>query len=310
MQSRRTGFNRREQRFFVFSVICCLTLLFVCVNARAIADNPYQAIVDRNVFALKPPPPPVKVDPEANKPPPPPITLTGITTILGSKRVFLSVNMPPKPPEQGKVQSFMLSEGQRDGDIEVLEIDEKNGIVKVNEFGSVTNLTWEKNGAKMAGGQPAPSPGGVPPPPANPFTPTGAAGFNKAIPNRTLRLPGMPQPGGTGSAPGASADPAASGAPAPAYGGTVAPNATGLTTISGQPVPHERTAEEAALLYEANRLKNEQLAKQGVPVPPMPQHFLLRGQGLDNNPNPQPQNPVQQQRPWNPFAPGGGQAPQ
>src|SRR4051812_44337384 len=125
MQSRRSGFNRSKLGLAAFS-----TFLFVCVNARAIGDNPYQAIVDRNVFALKPAPVAAKVDPEANKPPPPPITLTGITTILGSKRVFLTVNMPPKPPEQGKVQSFMLSEGQRDGEIEVLEIDEKNGIVK------------------------------------------------------------------------------------------------------------------------------------------------------------------------------------
>src|SRR5947208_16694459 len=46
--------------------------------------NPYQGIVDRNVFGLKPPPPP----PAPPEPPKPPvnITLTGITTVLGKKR--------------------------------------------------------------------------------------------------------------------------------------------------------------------------------------------------------------------------------
>src|SRR5215472_11388177 len=107
----------------VYSIISCSFLLLVA-PAQAITDSPYQAIVDRNVFALKPPPPPPTNNPDANKPPPPAITLTGITTILGSKRAFMSVNMPAKPPEPAKVQSFMLSEGQRDGDIEVLEIDE------------------------------------------------------------------------------------------------------------------------------------------------------------------------------------------
>src|SRR6516162_8606332 len=116
------------------AVISCSFLLLLA-PAQAITDTPYQAIVDRNVFSLKPPPPPPVNNPDANKPPPPPITLTGITTILGSKRAFMSVNMPAKPPEPAKVQSFMLSEGQRDGDIEVLEIDEKAGMVKVNEFG-------------------------------------------------------------------------------------------------------------------------------------------------------------------------------
>jgi hypothetical protein len=283
------------------------------VSSQAITDTPYQAIVDRNVFALKPPPPPPTNNPDANKPPPPPITLTGITTILGSKRAFMSVNMPAKPPEPAKVQSYMLMEGQRDGDIEVLEIDEKAGMVKVNEFGSITNLTWEKNGLKMTGGQPAPAPnpaGGVPPPPHNPFNPAaGAAGFNKAIPSRTLRLPGTPtaQPGGASSANPATGTGGFAGA---VPGGTVAPNAssTGLTTVGGDPIPPERSPEETALLYEANRIKNEQLSKQGVPLPPMPQHVLMGGLNDGGGQAPPPaQTPVQQR--WNPFAPPGGAAP-
>src|SRR5580765_7113869 len=63
------------------------------------AGNPYQGIVDRNVFGLRPPPPPP--DPELNKPPPPKITLTGITTILGNARALMKTPPPAaKPGEQ------------------------------------------------------------------------------------------------------------------------------------------------------------------------------------------------------------------
>src|SRR5882672_6816749 len=99
------------------AAICVLCVLLLCAGGSATgADsaNPYQGIVDRNVFGLKPPPAPPR--PEDNKPPLPPIILTGITTILGNKRALMNMQMPGKPP-----QSFILTEGQRDGDIEVLE---------------------------------------------------------------------------------------------------------------------------------------------------------------------------------------------
>src|SRR2546426_7293281 len=101
-------------------VVCILGGLLFCVGTQAITDdsaNPYQGIVERNVFGLKPPTPQATID--TKKPDLPPIILTGITTILGNKRVLMNVQSPGKP-----VQSFILTEGQRDGDIEVLEIDE------------------------------------------------------------------------------------------------------------------------------------------------------------------------------------------
>src|SRR6188472_2241935 len=69
----------------------------LCSGAIAIgadSGNPYQGIVDRNVFGLKPPPPPGK--PEEKKVDLPPITLTGITTILGNKRALMNVQSPGK----------------------------------------------------------------------------------------------------------------------------------------------------------------------------------------------------------------------
>jgi len=49
-----------------------------------------------------------------------------------------------------------------------------------------------------------------------------------------------------------------------------------------------RTPEENVLLYEANRLKNEQLIQAGAKLPRMPQHPWLGGaQGQPGQPQPQ-----------------------
>src|SRR5882672_2451492 len=141
------------------AVICVLIGLLLGTGTRSMgvdSANPYQGIVDRNVFGLKPPPTPPR--PEDNKPPPPKITLTGITTILGNKRALMNVAMPPKPPEPAKQKSFILAEGQRDGDIEVLEIDETSGTVKVDDFGTIMVLDINKDGAKLPATPLAPVP--------------------------------------------------------------------------------------------------------------------------------------------------------
>ena len=57
------------------------------------SSNPYQGIVDRNVFALKPLPPPP--EPPSDKPPTPEFYLTGITTILGNKLALIRTTPAP-----------------------------------------------------------------------------------------------------------------------------------------------------------------------------------------------------------------------
>src|SRR5258706_190925 len=72
-----------------------LSGLLFCEGAFAITPDsstnatPYQSIVDRNVFGLKPPPPPAEAPPPAK--PPVNITLTGITSLGGTKRAFMSL---------------------------------------------------------------------------------------------------------------------------------------------------------------------------------------------------------------------------
>jgi len=121
------------------------------------------------------------------------------------KRALFKVQMPPKPgePPRGE-QSFILAEGQRDGEIEVLEINATAGseFVKVNNFGTIMNLNFENNGIKTVGAsatgaQPGP-PAFVPPSVRSPF---GSGGGPRAMPPiPPMRLP----PTGAAASPGGS----------------------------------------------------------------------------------------------------------
>ena len=151
--------------------------------ARDVGGSSYQGIAGRNVFGLKPPPPPPI--PEANTPPLPRIFLQGIATIGGVKRALLKAQIAPKPGEKpAGDQSFILAEGQRDGDIEVLEISVvgQSSFVKVNDFGTLTTLTFEKDGIKGALGGSAssgmPAPITVPPVTQRPAEPALSAEAN------------------------------------------------------------------------------------------------------------------------------------
>src|SRR5258707_11419422 len=106
---------------------------------------------------------------------------------MGRKLAIMKVFFPGKTGEPAKEESYMLAQGQRDGNIEVLEVNEQAGTVKVNNFGTVMTLTFEKETAKPA----IPAPGGLPnqagaiPSPtaraANPLTPTGNFNTGKGV---------------------------------------------------------------------------------------------------------------------------------
>ncbi|HEY0548278.1 MAG TPA: hypothetical protein VGF13_01680 [Verrucomicrobiae bacterium] len=140
-------------------------------------DNPYQVIIDRNPFGLKPiPPPPPPAD---NTPPPPPaleIKLTGLTTLLGAPRVFLELTDPQskkvdRPPPLAEGESFKDS-------ISIVAIDTENGRVKIKKGDAETTLDFDKDGLKpggaVAAAAPVPHPGlpGLNPVPPVPGAPT------------------------------------------------------------------------------------------------------------------------------------------
>lgn len=129
-------------------------------------DEPYSAIWTRNVFDLTPKPPPEQ--PKSTAPPPPNVKLIGIYTLFG-KRAILTLQEPSTKPGQppSKEESYTMTEGERRGGLELLEIDPKGRTVKIQNEGNTSTLAIETN--KPSGGAPAPgaiAAGGMP----HPFT--------------------------------------------------------------------------------------------------------------------------------------------
>lgn len=116
-------------------------LAFGLISGRSAEFNPYQKIPERNVFGLRPIVPPPA--PRAEAPALPKVTLTGITTILGNKRALLQVS------GHGKTNEFyILTEGQAAGQVQVLRIDERRGVVTVRNHGTEQLLTFDQEPPK------------------------------------------------------------------------------------------------------------------------------------------------------------------
>lgn len=148
-----------------------------------VKENPYQIIIDRNPFGLRPVPPPPP--PPSNEPPPPPplgVAMTGITTLLGPPKVFLEfTDAQTKKVERPSA----LLEGDSFKAITVVSIDPENNRVKIKNGDAESWLDFEKNGVKPGGG-------GAPAPVPHPGFP-GAPGAKPAT-------AGVPVPGGGAAA--------------------------------------------------------------------------------------------------------------
>ena len=138
-------------------------------SARALVsdapENPYLGITNRNVFGLRQPIKAPPIDPQLAALPR--IKLTGITTILGKKQALLLVEVPARPQSPARDDSCILTEGQSDGEIEMIAIDDKEGTVKVKNHCTLQTLDFVNNGVKLPAGSAPPPPGvlgGVPPP--------------------------------------------------------------------------------------------------------------------------------------------------
>ena len=99
----------------------------------ASAGNPYEPIVARNIFGLNP----VSAETPPGDPPPK-ITPNGIMSIFGKLQVLFKVAGTGKPGQPD--HSYILSEGQRQDDIEVTRIDDKAGLVTFNNHGTVQEI--------------------------------------------------------------------------------------------------------------------------------------------------------------------------
>lgn len=146
-----------------------LGALAIGFTVSGATQNPYSAIVERNVFNLHPPPPPVNPADLIKKTPPPKITFTGITTLLGTKKAYLTI---PSSKPGGPAESIILAEGQSQNEIEVKSIDEKAGVVQVKNHGEDQTLDFVHDAPKNVGPPPGmpvpmamPAPIPAPPPP-------------------------------------------------------------------------------------------------------------------------------------------------
>jgi len=187
-----------------------------CIGGEALAITPgtttnrYEKIPERNLFGLKEPVGPV-VQPQ-QPPQLPKLILTGITTILNSKRALLKLlPVGAGPADAAKALSLILTEGQSESGVEILEINEKANTVRVNNSGTPMTLDFDKDGVKTPAANQGP---GQPQPPQAAPTPPGVA----AVPPPT-GAPNVPmvqavQPPGTAPMPSRSPRAAAAAAAA------------------------------------------------------------------------------------------------
>ena len=248
-------------------LIFTVTLLpATLLPARAeVKPNPYETIVERNPFGLKPPPPPADLTASVPVTPPTPpatVVLTGITSILSGPRALLEIVPGPGKP----MIKPILREGERVESVEVVSINVEKNEVVIRNGTLVTNLTF-----KVASSTPGPAtpPGALPP-----------------------VLPGMPQPPAHQAAQSPFAAAQASRNAVMVAGGAqpapVSPNnavagfggvggngggtdASGFRSIpsrnirSTAPQP-ELPRDQQHLLIELNRVANE--GRGGPPLPP------------------------------------------
>ena|ERR1051325_4021148 len=117
-------------------------LILIGIEMSLLAGAPanlYHGIPGANVFHLRTP----QIEPITPPPRRAVIRLTGIFSFPSEKRALLQVELPDHPSGTAKPLSFSLGEGQREGEIEVLEIDAPAGAVRVINFGMEMIVTFE-----------------------------------------------------------------------------------------------------------------------------------------------------------------------
>ena len=103
--------------------------------------NPYRAIVKHNTFGLVPPPSTVVFNAATS---PPDITLNGIMVVFGRKYALFKL-----PASKGG-KNYLLAEGQSDGEIELLAVDNRAGTITINNHGAVQTIVLCKPPALLS----------------------------------------------------------------------------------------------------------------------------------------------------------------
>jgi len=96
--------------------------------------NPYRVIFQRGVFGLLAPPPAAEIRATDS---PPEVVLNGIMVVFDRKYALFTL-----PAEKGK--SYLLGEGQSDGQIKLLAVDDRAGVIKIDNHGIVQTIALAK----------------------------------------------------------------------------------------------------------------------------------------------------------------------
>jgi hypothetical protein len=121
-------------------MISAVAGILIAASVPANSQNPYAAITERNIFGLREPPPP----------PPPPVpapvandtselTLTGVVDFQTAKWALLTCTERGKSP-----RPYTLSVGQKQDNLEVLEINAEAATVRVRNGSEEIVLTFDK----------------------------------------------------------------------------------------------------------------------------------------------------------------------
>ena len=245
-------------------VVCLAGGLLLSAGTRAddgvLPNNPYAPIVVRNIFALNPPAP---VDAAPPGDPPPKITLNGIMSILGKLQALYKVAVPAKPGQPAKDEAYILSEGQRQDEIEVTHIDEQTSLVTFNNHGTVQELPLIKAN---------------PPAVSTPVTAQGGP-----VPTRNLTAPNGDNSGRgrLGGGPGAARRDRGDGAPL-----TTVPTRGGSSGQTSQQPQNTMTPEEQMIMIAAQHLKAQQEGSPAAPI--FPPTLLDKAAGIPPNIAPPP----------------------
>ncbi len=229
----------------------------VRADEAVLPGDPYAIVVARNIFGLNPPPPPDANPQDAN--PTPKLTPNGIMTIFGQLQVLFKVtstSRPGGPPPTD--ESYILSEGQRQDDIEVVKIDEKNSIITFNNHGETQQLplvvTMPSSTASTA---PAGSVGGGP-----------GGRFSPGLVNPGGGPGARPRNGGSSGNGANSGGPGNSGNPGDDSNLRNIPTRN-VTANAAEQIPQGMTEEVQTIAIEANREMTRQQVDSGD-MPPLP----------------------------------------
>ena len=214
-----------------------------------LVNNPYAAIVVKNIFGLVPPAPPPDPNIALTKDLPK-ITPTGIMSTFGLTKALFKVTggAGGKPGQPAKDEFYALRQGQMQDDIEVTKIDEKGGLVTFDNHGITQELPLAS--APSGGGSGAAATGGM----GNSGMTSGAAPGGGGGPGGFTRFgagngglnnggAGGGNPGNNGAGPGAN------------NGMNFGANTQGRTY---QPPAPDMTAEESQTMLILNHLKAQQ----------------------------------------------------